>query len=440
MEDQVGWQDIARVVAPTLATALGGPLAGVAASVAAQALLGSTPEAAAKVTPAQIIDKIGSIADPGDMAKLKQAELDVQKFEADNSFRFSQLAEQDRQGARVMRQTALASGNETADRLSWLVMVSFLAVAGVVVIGCGLILKGTVKVDPTNSQVWIAISGLVGGIVGYFSANANQVVGFYFGSSASSAAKSDQMASNTATAIDAIVQNQAKPSVVKTEAGGTTVTTATGEPAADKLVASASGSGTGGAAQTGGAKPPAPLPASARFDACVTYVLEREGGFVQDHNDRGGPTNLGITQATLESWRHAAVTTDEVEALTPEEAKAIYHANYWNAARCDALPPGVDLSVFDAGVMSGPGQAVKFLQHASGLQGTEVDGAVGQQTLTAVTSATASRLIDEIAAQREIFYGEIVAKAPDQGPFLAGWKNRAGLTRTRAQSMCRLWV
>jgi lysozyme family protein len=434
----MAWQDIARVVAPTLATALGGPLAGVAASVAAQALLGSSKEDAAKVTPAQIIGKIGSITDPADMDKLKQAELDIQKFEADNNFRFSQLEEQDRQGARAMRETALASGNKTADWLSWLVMISFLVIAMIVVLGCGLILRGTISVDPANSQMWIAISGLIGGIVGYFSANANQVVGFYFGSSASSAAKSDALASNTQTAIDAIIQNQAKPSVVKTETGGTTVTTATGEPAADKLAASGNGAATGSGATGGTAKQP--IPASARFDACVTFVLEREGGYSENPRDKGGPTNFGITQTTLQAWRQEAVSIEALKSMTQDEAKAIYHANYWNGARCDALPPGVDLTVFDAGVMSGPGQGVKFLQHAAGLQGAEVDGAVGQQTLASVTAAVPSRLIDEMASLRNDFYDDITAKSPDQQEFLEGWKSRVSLTQVRSQSMSKLWA
>jgi lysozyme family protein len=307
-----------------------------------------------------------------------------------------------------------------------------------------LILRGTISVDPANSQMWIAISGLIGGIVGYFSANANQVVGFYFGSSASSAAKSDQLASNTQTAMDAIIQNQAKPAVVKTETGGTTVTTATGEPAADKLAASgkggAAGSGAAGSGAAGSGPAKQPIPASARFDACVTFVLEREGGYSENSRDKGGPTNFGITQTTLQAWRHNAVSAEEVKAMTQDEAKAIYHANYWNAARCDALPSGVDLSVFDAGVMSGPGQSVKFLQHAAGLQGAEVDGAVGQQTLASVTASVPSRLIDEIAALRNDFYEEIVAKSPDQKEFLEGWKSRVSLTQARAQSMSKLWA
>jgi len=39
--------------------------------------------------------------------------------------------------------------------------------------------------------------------------------------------------------------------------------------------------------------------------------------------------------------------------MTLKTARAIYRSLYWNPLRADALPPGVDLSVFDMGVNAG---------------------------------------------------------------------------------------
>ena len=39
--------------------------------------------------------------------------------------------------------------------------------------------------------------------------------------------------------------------------------------------------------------------AAANFDKCLKFTLQFEGGFTNDPKDPGGPTNLGITQATL---------------------------------------------------------------------------------------------------------------------------------------------
>jgi Glycosyl hydrolase 108 len=93
-----------------------------------------------------------------------------------------------------------------------------------------------------------------------------------------------------------------------------------------------------------------------RFDACLTFTLRAEGGFVDDPADPGGATNMGITLAT---YRDCSNDQDlgavQVEDMTRRTARAIYRTLYWNPLRADALPDGVDLSVFDMGVNAGMG-------------------------------------------------------------------------------------
>jgi lysozyme family protein len=65
-------------------------------------------------------------------------------------------------------------------------------------------------------------------------------------------------------------------------------------------------------------------------DQLITGILLREGGYRDDPSDRGGPTNFGITAATLGEWRRLGrpATRDEVRALETPEARAIYRARY----------------------------------------------------------------------------------------------------------------
>ena len=110
------------------------------------------------------------------------------------------------------------------------------------------------------------------------------------------------------------------------------------------------------------------------FDTAVAFTLREEGGFTDDPRDPGGATNLGITLATLTHWRGRPATADDVLHLTVAEADAIYQALYWHAMRCDLLPIGIALMVFDFGVNAGPRPSAIELQQAVGVA---TDGLIG---------------------------------------------------------------
>ena len=106
---------------------------------------------------------------------------------------------------------------------------------------------------------------------------------------------------------------------------------------------------------------------AANFDAAFKLTCEFEGGYVDDPDDPGGATNLGITLATLARWRGQPVTKADVKALTRTEAAAIYRKDYWDAVGGDAMPGGIDMTLFDHAVHSGPAAALKILREAVGL-------------------------------------------------------------------------
>jgi lysozyme family protein len=91
--------------------------------------------------------------------------------------------------------------------------------------------------------------------------------------------------------------------------------------------------------------------------------LREEGGYVDDPADPGGATNMGITLATYREWSDDPHLGDlQVNEMTPKTARAIYRSLYWSPLRADALPPGVDLSVFDMGVNAGIWRSTRLLQ------------------------------------------------------------------------------
>lgn len=164
------------------------------------------------------------------------------------------------------------------------------------------------------------------------------------------------------------------------------------------------------------------------FDHCFQMLLKHEGGFVNHPKDPGGATNLGVTLATYEQWVGRAVTIDEMRSLTVDDVAPIYRKNYWDAVRGDDLPSGVDWSVLDWAVNSGPGRASRALQR---IVGATIDGKIGPKTLQAVMDIDPVKIIDMMYEERQRFYQGLSTF----DTFGRGWTRRNKETRQAALLM-----
>lgn len=161
------------------------------------------------------------------------------------------------------------------------------------------------------------------------------------------------------------------------------------------------------------------------FEKCLKEVLRHEGGYVNDKRDPGGATKYGITIGTLSDWRKRRVTVADVQALTRDEAAAIYRANYWNPIRGDDLPSGIDAVAFDAAVNSGVSRGAKWVQAAAGVT---ADGKIGPQTLTALRSADPVIVIHRALNARL----EFLRSLKTWRTFGRGWQRRVDEVRAFA--------
>lgn len=165
------------------------------------------------------------------------------------------------------------------------------------------------------------------------------------------------------------------------------------------------------------------------FETALDHVLKFEGGYVDHPEDPGGATNLGITRDTLARYRGRAVSKAEVRALDRDTAGVIYRRLYWDALRCDDMPAGIDLALFDAGVNQGTGRAARLLQTA--LQ-VRVDGIIGPVTLGAANEAEPSALLDEFMARRMRAYGRLSRLFRTFG---LGWSRRLMSAHSSARAL-----
>jgi lysozyme family protein len=167
---------------------------------------------------------------------------------------------------------------------------------------------------------------------------------------------------------------------------------------------------------------------NSNWDAAFNNVIQHEGGYVNNPNDPGGRTNLGVTQEVWENWVGHLVSEEEMKALTKDMVKPLYLDLYWRRIKGDNLPSGADYCVFDATVNSGVRRASQWLQTAIGVTS---DGAIGPQTLSVASMMVPSTIIINFSAQRLKFL-QGLSTWPTFGK---GWERRVAEVKATALSM-----
>lgn len=128
------------------------------------------------------------------------------------------------------------------------------------------------------------------------------------------------------------------------------------------------------------------------FQRVVEEIIDREGGYANHPDDRGGPTKYGITQEVARDFGYHG----DMRNLERETAKHIYRRRYWTKNHLGQVEriagEAVAEELFDTAVHAGSGTAGKFLQrvlNAANRQETAypdlaVDGVIGPKTLAAL--------------------------------------------------------
>lgn len=178
-----------------------------------------------------------------------------------------------------------------------------------------------------------------------------------------------------------------------------------------------------------GATPPAP-PTRQRFDVGLNWLIRAEGGFVNDPNDPGGATNMGVSLRAVQLRdvdRDGALDFDldrdgdvdewDIRLVTPAQAAEFYRADYWNAAGCTKVQAGLDVALFDSAVLQGPRTATALLQLA--LKVTP-DGLMGPRTAAAARALPLAVALPRFQAERVVR----MTAAPAWRHYSRGWVKR----------------
>jgi lysozyme family protein len=177
-------------------------------------------------------------------------------------------------------------------------------------------------------------------------------------------------------------------------------------------------------------------------DQIFNSILEKEGGYVNNPDDKGGPTNWGITQVVARAHGY----TGDMKNLTRKQALDILEADYWYGPRFDqvsTLSPDIAAELCDTGVNMGPAVAAKFLQRVLNVMNNQqklyfdlkADGQIGPRTISTLKQYLTSRgskaeevMLKALNSLQGARYIELSEQRPANESFVYGWvKERVAL-------------
>jgi lysozyme family protein len=147
------------------------------------------------------------------------------------------------------------------------------------------------------------------------------------------------------------------------------------------------------------------------------FVLRIEGAPSNDKYDKGGYTKFGVSQRFLRTVKNHAKRYN-VQDITFMEAMDILYENFWLVCRCDKLPKGLDLVVYDTAVHCGMLRAINYLRKGLGMPPT---GKMTDAVIAHACWANVDDVVDAIIKERTILYHNKVRADPRQRKFLKGW-------------------
>lgn len=160
----------------------------------------------------------------------------------------------------------------------------------------------------------------------------------------------------------------------------------------------------------------------ANYMLLAPFIMEHEGGFVNNPNDKGGPTNKGVTLRTFRDYAGNNVNVQDLKDMSDYQWYAIFKRFYWDLCKADKInSQAVANAIVDWAYNSGPRTAIATVQRILGIDN---DGIVGPMTIEAINNMRSGKLFDAIQFERAAFVQKIVKNNPSQSIFLKGWLRR----------------
>ena len=159
----------------------------------------------------------------------------------------------------------------------------------------------------------------------------------------------------------------------------------------------------------------------------IDELLQAEGLWVDDPDEKGGATMRGIPLKSYCDYLGRDVSKDELRDMPKEDAVKFYKSIYWDGAKVDTFSDDLKHLWMDMSVNHGKRNAGKILQQSVNTKENanvlDVDGIVGMGTLNEIGILD----IKDVLVERVIFFvnnifdGARYLKRTPQAKFIRGW-------------------
>lgn len=165
----------------------------------------------------------------------------------------------------------------------------------------------------------------------------------------------------------------------------------------------------------------------ADINGLVPLIFKWEGGFVNDPQDRGGPTNMGVT---LKTWQmlgrdknqDGKNDLEDLKMITPDEVVELVLKPYWDRWKADHIINQAIANILVDWVWASGRYGIVIPQR---ILGVKQDGIVGNITLGAVNLyVDQKKLFDTIKGARIAYIDDICIARPANNRYKKGWMNR----------------
>jgi lysozyme family protein len=170
------------------------------------------------------------------------------------------------------------------------------------------------------------------------------------------------------------------------------------------------------------------------FSKISKIILQHEGGYVNNPNDRGGETNMGITIATWQAYARLDLgiepSSDTLKSMTNAQAEIIYYNHYWEPKGfCKLENTKIALMIYDWTITSG--RAVKQIRrmlHNEYNSRLIINNTMDDDMIHCINNVNdQSTLLQRIADIRREYYRSLTVtngQPNNQVIFLTDWLNR----------------